>query len=485
MSRLCSLALLALAAATPASATDCLLDGVAHDCFYPPYSKASKSGLDAGFVPGPGVPAFRRLHRVTLTGPDSVCNDGSPAVMYVREAQTVADQDKWLIVLEGGGTGFDPTGSLDEGMWNRWTGQGHSPALNWYRKASTDWFDATTGDWGRDGIVDLPDEMAFDGILDGDVSAFADWNLVFLNYCSSDGWAGSASNVSLPDAGSWNVGGRLVEGFKADFHGHDIILDALDMLDDTASWPGTDADASYVMPDLSSATDVLLAGESAGGGGVLNNLDRVEAELASMGASARVGGSIGASHKPSLGVSTDPWWVDEDGDNINDVEEGAIIKWSQVVEISGQIDASCVAGAAIGDEWQCLLLASAAGDISTPFHVKQDMSDSGVGGMYDSQLAFADGLLNDYDAGGVLSGTPHFAPDCNHHASLTSPPFFQHRLKLFEVVGGVPVTPALDSVDYDEALFRFFDPGTPSERIYDGREFTVGGTVYRWVSDCS
>jgi len=145
-------------------------------------------------------------------------------------------------------------------------------------------------------------EVVTGGILDGIASSFSDWNAIYINYCSSDGWMGRQSNVEMPRTGAWTETGDVWQGFKMDFHGHDIVADVLSMLDDPASW-STDSDPTYHTYDISNAQIAFVVGESAGGGGVMQNLDFIAATLTAINPNVQVFGSIGASHKPTIATS--------------------------------------------------------------------------------------------------------------------------------------------------------------------------------------
>jgi hypothetical protein len=53
-----------------------------------------------------GLAAGADLQRYTIDNskfPHAVCNDGTPAIFYFGAATTVADRNKWIIFLQGGG----------------------------------------------------------------------------------------------------------------------------------------------------------------------------------------------------------------------------------------------------------------------------------------------------------------------------------------------------------------------------------------------
>lgn len=472
-----ALVLSALLAPTLAFAV-CEVNGVAAACGFPPLTEAAMTGRNEEKVVPAGAAAARILDRVTVRGQHSTCADGTPAVMYVRPGTTTAGRKRWAIVLEGGGNGFDPMGGdLDGAMWNRWTGGGSNPDLNWILKNSTDWEDGL-GNPARDGTLDVPHQVVVDGMLDGVRSSFETWNLVFLNYCSSDGWTGAADGVEY-DAGDWTDSGDAYHGFKMNHNGHRIIEKVVEMLDRPGDW-GLDSSPMGVvdvMPDLEDAEFVLVAGESAGGGGVRYNLDFIADEIAAIDPAIVVAGSTGAAQAVPIGVPGDPWWVDADGNGKMDLQDGAEELYSQIQVVNGFVDASCEAG---GGTWECLLLSEVLPDLSTPIHVKQDMSDPLVG----TWLNYKDGVTSDYTDWRVAGDPAFFAPDCGRHDTLSTQKYYDHSLRLFQTTAGGPVL--LDEVNYDESLRRFAmdvaGVGGPAEQIHHGL-FTVPLTT-RWHSNC-
>ena len=73
----------------------------------------------------PGKSAPGDMRKIVINAPGAVCNDGTPAVMYVRAARSGATEpdgpsaNRWAIHLEGGGSceSFEDCGA-------RWCGLG-------------------------------------------------------------------------------------------------------------------------------------------------------------------------------------------------------------------------------------------------------------------------------------------------------------------------------------------------------------------------
>ena len=150
----------------------------------------------------------------------SVCRDGSPTGIGVRLQE---DADDLMIYLEGGGACFNA--------------QTCNPAANPNRFSEADFGDR----------IDRVGEAGILSSTNGD-NPVADWNMVYVPYCTGDVHAGSFPNNSL-------LAGEGVG--TQQFVGHDNVERALALLAD-----GLDA------PDR-----VLLSGSSAGGLGALFNFD--------------------------------------------------------------------------------------------------------------------------------------------------------------------------------------------------------------------
>ncbi|XP_076076748.1 palmitoleoyl-protein carboxylesterase notum1-like [Mytilus galloprovincialis] len=160
------------------------------------------------------VPKFRRyfLKNKTVT-----CNDGSPAGYYLRKSY---GSKKWIVFLEGGWYCFD-----DLSCRLRWQNTGWRSYMS-----SNSW----------------PHLRRVNGLLSSDPkenSYYFNANMVYIPYCSSDSWTGTVVHE---------------DGYS--FLGSYIIEEVIKEL---------------VPRGLKKAQRLILAGSSAGGTGVLMNLDRV------------------------------------------------------------------------------------------------------------------------------------------------------------------------------------------------------------------
>lgn len=198
----------------------------------------------------PGELGFYTIDSVKY--PKSTCNDGSPGAFVFRRGQGEG-ANKWVLILQGGGACGSP-----ESCTNR--SQELKSSIPWERESLDEI-------WGL-----------FDGIVSTDLENnphFYNWNHVVFIYCSSDSWLGQRT--------------ASAESGGLHFRGHFIIEAIIDALQDQ------DLIGS---PSLSAAEDVLLAGSSAGAGGVRGNVDWVGELLQSYAIEAKFRGVLDAGVGP-------------------------------------------------------------------------------------------------------------------------------------------------------------------------------------------
>ncbi|XP_066473437.1 palmitoleoyl-protein carboxylesterase NOTUM [Tiliqua scincoides] len=164
-----------------------------------------------------------RLHM--LLNSSVTCNDGSPAGYYLKESK---GSRRWLLFLEGG--------------WYCFSRENCNTRYETMRRlmSSKEWPITRTGT----------------GILSSQPEENPHWwnaNMVFIPYCSSDVWSGASAKT---------------EKSEFVFMGALIIQEVVKQL---------------VGKGLGNAKVLLLAGTSAGGTGVLLNVDRVAEQLEEMG----------------------------------------------------------------------------------------------------------------------------------------------------------------------------------------------------------
>jgi hypothetical protein len=192
----------------------------------------------------------------------ALCNDGSPAIYYFRPSPS--NRTEWVIHLQGG-SGCTSAGSCAA----RWGDEG-MPNTN----------RQTSFDFHRMSNCDEPPVDTFEGLLSTDPEKnpdFHDWNLVLVEYCSSDFHNGDAA----PD-----------QDHDFYFRGKRNLTAVIEDLQNTQITP---------RHSLGQATEVLFSGSSAGSSGMRLNLDYVTEMLAH----AQVCGVADAALEPeSLADST-------------------------------------------------------------------------------------------------------------------------------------------------------------------------------------
>ncbi|EDV52191.1 palmitoleoyl-protein carboxylesterase NOTUM [Drosophila erecta] len=165
----------------------------------------------------------RSLKRANLANSSIVCNDGSHAGFYLRKH---ASSKKWIVLLEGGWHCFDV----------------RSCRARWMRLRHL----MTSSQW--------PETRDVGGILSPHPEENPYWhnaNHVLIPYCSSDSWSGTRTEPDTSDReNSWRFMGALIL--------RQVIAELIPV--GLGRVPGG---------------ELLLVGSSAGGLGVMLNLDRI------------------------------------------------------------------------------------------------------------------------------------------------------------------------------------------------------------------
>lgn len=430
-----------------------------------------------------GVSPGEDLYRIDLdlsNFPKAVCNDGTPAVMFVRRYKKKQDKNKWIIFLLGGGN----------------CGNGESCAQRWCSIDTNYGADKMSTRFLKEARI------AGEGVFSPDTSinSFAGWNQVFVYYCSSDDWAGSASNVHLS---AIDASGNQVD-YLINFRGADIVEAVIGTLQRE---PGgrqvlyKDSDGvEQVMPDLDKAELVLLAGSSAGGNGVKNNVDRVGDLLRKTNKHCRRSGDcplvymgvIDANYPPSYRTldlaratfCTEPPFLC----TYEDFYVGA---WNRVhlATWGSRGDDSCVKwhqDNMPGTEWMCADPQHVVNNhLTTPLFIRQDLQDETWGKAYaDAGLTTPDQfgqLVHDQlmnvvnldkfaEEGSVRSRGPQlrtpgvFGPQCRQHYGLTDGTAFF----------SVTVTDSGKKYSYHDLLWNWVHGVQPQQVIHS---FTGPGSA--------
>jgi hypothetical protein len=239
----------------------------------------------------------------------AVCNDGSPAAFYLRPGRD-PDRGKWILFFQGG-AGC----ATDSDCSTRWKEE-HNLMTS-------------TG---------LPTRRQEPGLFSDDETEnpdFARFTVVVIHYCSSDVYAGDTE--------------RRVDGRMLQFRGHRIVDAVVEDLQDR-SVVGS--------PTLREATEVIVAGTSAGGMGAHNNIDRLAARLSW----ARVKGIFDSSWAPEM-TPFGPGTL-----QVRPDVPAAMDYWN------AQVDESCLA-ANPGQKGRCLSEPFLFPYLATPVFVYADQRD--------------------------------------------------------------------------------------------------------------
>lgn len=414
MKRIAAVALLFVATST-----------LAQESLLPQALSCGRAGEAGGLAGGVDL---TRVTIDTAIFPNAVCNDATPAVFYVAPYTREDDRDKWVIFLQGGGS----------------CRNGQLCAQRWCSADTNFGMDKMSSSLTKPSIRGS-------GILSPDArNNFDTWNRVLIYYCSSDTWAGTATQTTQASTSS----GASVE-YKIHFKGHyivDAVLDTLRRAGQRRRRPvNRTADvaaqtALTALPDLDEAKAVIFGGSSGGGGGVRNNADRVHAKLEAANVNCQDGDCpldfraiIDATYGPSLEsldwTRTTMCAADPAGcsfDTFLTKEWNASVRgfWA------AKTDDSCIAhhtALDAGSDWICMSDNHViTNHITTPFFLRQDLRDSLVSGNF-AEAGF--GTLDDYGrltreelqrlpqiqgaSEEVITDVPGvFGPQCGDHESL-------------------------------------------------------------------
>jgi hypothetical protein len=191
--------------------------------------------------------AMTKVNLKDAQHPQAICNDGTSAAIYVQAGHG-NDANKWVLFFQGGAGCATDHDCL-------------ARAKDDHELVSSSSLTATKR---GDGILSTAKSVNPD---------FADYTHVLVHYCSSDVYAGDVA--------------RKIGGSTWQFRGHEIVDAIIDELS---------AKSIHGAPPLANAKEVIVAGSSAGGMGVDNNVDHIAGRLAK----ARVVGITDSSWLPSI-----------------------------------------------------------------------------------------------------------------------------------------------------------------------------------------
>ncbi|XP_071955084.1 palmitoleoyl-protein carboxylesterase notum1-like isoform X2 [Antedon mediterranea] len=238
------------------------------------------------------------------------CNDGSSAGYYLRHSPM---SRRWLVFLQGG------TYCYDRSSCN-WRNE-NSPRLT--------------------GSLLWPQTQKGSGILSADPVNNPIWwnaNVVMIPYCSSDVWSGT----------------KLTSETGYSFMGSLIIKEVLREL----------------LPlGLSGAKQLVLAGSSAGGTGVLLNLDSISDWLTSVGSNVELRGLVDSG-----------WFMDMEQLKETRCDSSIFCKPAEAISKGvtlwgSSVPTSCLDMYGVGNEWRCFFGFRIYQTLRTPVYIVQWLYD--------------------------------------------------------------------------------------------------------------
>ncbi|XP_074662376.1 palmitoleoyl-protein carboxylesterase notum1-like [Tubulanus polymorphus] len=257
-----------------------------------------------------GIKRIPDMKRVFLKNTTVTCNDGSPSGYYIRKSH---GSHKWIVFLEGGWYCFDKASCA-----GRWMNM---------RKFMT------SAEW--------PETRKGRGILSWDPEDNPHYfhsNVVLIPYCSSDSWSGTHITTRQ---GEFSFMGSL------------IVKEVIREL---------------IGEGLSSTKKLLLVGSSAGGTGVLVNLDSVTDLMAELAPEVEV-----------RGISDSGWFLDNDPFKPTTCSDAHICSPIEAIKRgmelwSGEVPKRC-AERFPNDRWRCYFGYNIYSTLQTPVFVIQHLFD--------------------------------------------------------------------------------------------------------------
>ncbi|XP_022520388.1 carboxylesterase notum2 [Astyanax mexicanus] len=317
-----------------------------------------------------------KLHLLRNT--PAICNDGTAAGFYLKEFK---GSKRWLIFLEGGWCCYNKD-TCDSRYKN-------IPRL----MSSSDW----------------PQTRKGSGILSAQADENPHWynaNIVFVPYCSSDVWSGNKPAVKAKQ-------GKETE---YSFVGSVIIRE---VIKDLAS------------KGIKQAKVVMLAGTSAGGTGVLLNIEKVASQLEQLGADTQVRGLV------------DSGWFLESKQKASDCPDSVSCTPVDAIKKgirlwNGVIPEKCKQHYKRGEEWQCFFGHKLFSFLSTPLFVVQWLFDEeqlrveniylGGQSLSEQQWTYMQNLGKELK-NSLKDVTAVFAPSCLSHTLITKSNWMDFQVK--------------------------------------------------------
>lgn len=277
--------------------------------------RPSPSLLAALLLAAPVPPALAaaqtadRVEISTTDYPNAKCNDGTQAAYYLRGAGAngAVSGRKWMIFLHGGGSC-----TSDESCAERWYDPNATPDgfIGFHGNMTTS--AQPTMNFNGEGLLDFDgaDVVPAGGPNSNPFTAF---NRIMVPYCSSDTYAARNTSARAFDSATFlgrqvTIGGQTTTianpaGYppltSIRFSGGHIVDAVVDLVMKGGARTGrkTGAGATTAAEAPSAADDeLILAGSSAGAGGVIRNLDRVAEAVRGASSAVKVYGILDAGN---------------------------------------------------------------------------------------------------------------------------------------------------------------------------------------------
>ncbi|XP_031608684.1 carboxylesterase notum2 [Oreochromis aureus] len=321
-----------------------------------------------------------RLHYLTNT--QVTCNDGTAAGFYLKEFR---GSRRWLLFLEGGWCCYSRE-TCDYRYQN-------IPRL----MSSSGW----------------PETKRGSGILSSQAEENPHWhnaNIVFIPYCSSDVWSGTGpppTPPSRPRQGRDKVRDRNTNATEYNFMGSLIIREVIKDL---------------IPKGIKQAKVVMLSGSSAGGTGVLLNIERVASQLQQLGAEAQVRGLVDSG-----------WFLESKQQRSPNCPETVSCSPEDAIKIglrlwNGVVPDRCRQLFKRGEEWKCFFGHRLYSTLTSPVFIVQWLFDEEqlrveniyIGGqsMSEEQWQYIQNLGLELK-NSLRDVTAVFAPSCLSHTLIT------------------------------------------------------------------
>ncbi|XP_048871226.1 carboxylesterase notum2 [Brienomyrus brachyistius] len=320
------------------------------------------------------------------------CNDGTAAGFYLKEFR---GSKRWLIFLEGGWCCYNKE-TCDSRYKN-------IPRL----MSSSDW----------------PQTRKGTGILSAQPEENPHWwnaNIVFVPYCSSDVWSGTG-----PPAKARQGKDTVEYAFMGSLIIREVIKD-------------------LTLKGIKQAKVIMLAGTSAGGTGVLLNIEKVSAQLEQLGAEAQVRGLVDSGWF----LESKQQKVPECPDSVSCTPADAIKKGLRLW--NGMIPEKCRQQYRKGEEWHCFFGPKLYSSLSSPLFVVQWLFDEeqlrleniylGGQSLSEQQWTYMQNLGKELK-NSLKDVLAVFAPSCLAHTLITKSNWMDFQVK------GTSLTRALQCWD--------------------------------------